>query len=118
MAHRQNCYPRLRHRLQYHSHWYHTQQVGNHRIFGPLPTIVQWYPGCCRHPLGCVRADHLCARGGKKGIHPGAHVGLHLIFWLVSAIAVVFEALFGVDSFYWPFATQEHVAFAFTCLLL
>lgn len=24
----------------------------------------------------------LCARGGKLGIHPGAHVGLHLVLWL------------------------------------
>ncbi|KAK1964447.1 hypothetical protein LY78DRAFT_704382 [Colletotrichum sublineola] len=60
----------------------------------------------------------ICARGGRKGIHPGAHVGLHLIFWLVFAIAVVCESLFRSYSFDWPFATYEHVALAFTCLLL
>ncbi|KAK2046093.1 hypothetical protein LZ31DRAFT_574774 [Colletotrichum somersetense] len=59
----------------------------------------------------------ICARGGRKGIHPGAHVGLHLIFCLAFTTAIVCEALF-CHSFYWPFAAQEHVALAFTCLLL
>ncbi|KAK1981763.1 hypothetical protein LZ30DRAFT_749831 [Colletotrichum cereale] len=60
----------------------------------------------------------ICARGGRKGIHPGAHVGLHLIFWLVFAIAVVCELLFAVYGIRWSFATRQHVALAFTCLLL
>ncbi|KAK2061978.1 hypothetical protein LY76DRAFT_337619 [Colletotrichum caudatum] len=59
----------------------------------------------------------ICARGGRKGIHPGAHVGLHLIFCLAFTTAIVCEALFSY-SFDWPFARQEHVALAFTCLLL
>ncbi|KAL2756390.1 hypothetical protein ACRALDRAFT_1081731 [Sodiomyces alcalophilus JCM 7366] len=34
----------------------------------------------------------LCARGGRVGIHPGAHVALHLLIWLVWAISLGFEA--------------------------
>ncbi|GKT50548.1 uncharacterized protein ColSpa_10729 [Colletotrichum spaethianum] len=63
----------------------------------------------------------VCARGGRIGIHPGAHVGLHLLFWLIFATAIVCESLnlyfigYYGDGF---IATQQHVALAFTCLLL
>ncbi|KAK1995667.1 hypothetical protein LX36DRAFT_724880 [Colletotrichum falcatum] len=59
----------------------------------------------------------ICARGGRKGIHPGAHVGLHLIFWMYfTTIAVIMTLLRGYSSD-WPFATEEHAALAFTYLL-
>ncbi|GKT54418.1 hypothetical protein ColTof4_13789 [Colletotrichum tofieldiae] len=63
----------------------------------------------------------ICARGGRKGIHPGAHVGLHLIFWPLFATAVALESLniyfldYGIEG---AVATMQHVALAFTCLLL
>ncbi|KAH6678776.1 hypothetical protein F5X68DRAFT_263771 [Plectosphaerella plurivora] len=36
----------------------------------------------------------LCARGGRTGIHPGAHVGLHLVFWMYLLVGLVFFAIF------------------------
>lgn len=29
----------------------------------------------------------VCVRKGRRGIHPGAHVALHLLFWLAFAVA-------------------------------
>ncbi|KAJ0165118.1 hypothetical protein CTA2_12320 [Colletotrichum tanaceti] len=66
----------------------------------------------------------ICARGGRRGIHPGAHVGVHLVFCPVLAAGIAFESLqlwfsgypdswYGGDSI----ATKQHVALAFTCLL-
>ncbi|KZL85055.1 hypothetical protein CI238_09711 [Colletotrichum incanum] len=63
----------------------------------------------------------ICARGGRKGIHPGAHVGLHLIFWPLFATAVACESLqlyFAGYGTRGVIATEQHVALAFTCLLL
>lgn len=67
----------------------------------------------------------ICARGGRRGIHPGAHVALHLVFCPVLAAGIAFESLqlwfsgypdswYGGDSI----ATKQHAALAFTCLLL
>lgn len=36
----------------------------------------------------------LCARGGKLGIHPGAHVAMHLIFWLYHAVGLAFFSIY------------------------
>jgi hypothetical protein len=36
----------------------------------------------------------ICVRRGHLGIHPGAHVGIHLILWLGFGIAV------GLDGYY------------------
>lgn len=37
----------------------------------------------------------LCARGGRTGIHPGAHVGLHLVFWMYLLVGLVFFGIWG-----------------------
>ncbi|CAM1506543.1 Fc.00g061840.m01.CDS01 [Cosmosporella sp. VM-42] len=42
----------------------------------------------------------LCVRGGHRGIHPGACVGLDLIIWLGFAIISILFGLFGYAS-YW-----------------
>ncbi|ROT36673.1 hypothetical protein SODALDRAFT_401571 [Sodiomyces alkalinus F11] len=66
----------------------------------------------------------LCARGGRVGIHPGAHVGLHLIIWLAWCVAVGFIAtrfaLFGyydVTGYGSVIDTQAAIV-AFSSLLL
>jgi hypothetical protein len=38
----------------------------------------------------------LCARGGRVGIHPGAHVGLHLVLWIYLALGLGSFATFAV----------------------
>ncbi|KAF6814319.1 hypothetical protein CMUS01_12659 [Colletotrichum musicola] len=61
-----------------------------------------------------------CARGGRKGIHPGAHVALHLLFWLVFAVAVGIQSTLiyfrdaDDDGYY---ANPADVVTAFTALL-
>ncbi|KAJ9130528.1 hypothetical protein NKR23_g12153 [Pleurostoma richardsiae] len=40
----------------------------------------------------------LCARGGYRGIHPGAHVALHLLIWIGWAVAVgIYSTLLSYD---------------------
>ncbi|KAM0321568.1 hypothetical protein ACHAQA_010058 [Verticillium albo-atrum] len=41
----------------------------------------------------------LCARGGKLGIHPGAHVALHLLIWLYWAVGIAFLCIFSIMGF-------------------
>lgn len=67
-----------------------------------LPVLIDWicYFGI---PFGALdmiwnAAELLthCARGSEsiypRGIHPGAHVGVHLIMWMGSAIGIGFAA--------------------------
>ena len=43
----------------------------------------------------------VCARRGRRGIHPGAHVALHLLLWLGLCVAVALNAiLFAAWSLY------------------
>ncbi|TDZ39263.1 hypothetical protein C8035_v006275 [Colletotrichum spinosum] len=35
----------------------------------------------------------ICARGGRRGIHPGAQVGVHLVLWLAFAAAAGVESI-------------------------
>lgn len=77
----------------------------------------------------------ICARGGRRGIHPGAHVGLHLIFWLCFAAAVGLQGTYiyfrDVDDYYYYSYSSRRQSFfrtkvvpmqntitAFTALLL
>ncbi|KAH6617423.1 hypothetical protein F5144DRAFT_499053 [Chaetomium tenue] len=45
-------------------------------------------------------AEGICilARGGRRGIHPGANVGLDLVLWLGLVVGTIFLWLFGVAS--------------------
>ncbi|OHE91434.1 hypothetical protein CORC01_13253 [Colletotrichum orchidophilum] len=67
----------------------------------------------------------ICARGGRRGIHPGAHVGLHLLFWLVFMVSTGWEAAnvyFRDDPRSWVYSSgqitsMQDAVLAFTALL-
>lgn len=84
----------------------------------------------------------VCVRRHRKGIHPGAHVGMHLILWLGFLVCVIFNSFttyynsvygsydyddddyyYGYSSYYNKAARQRYTAMAsavlaFSVLLL
>ena len=45
-------------------------------------------------------SDGICilARGGRRGIHPGANVALDLLLWMCCMVGVVIVSVFGITS--------------------
>ncbi|EEY15351.1 hypothetical protein VDBG_01460 [Verticillium alfalfae VaMs.102] len=64
---------------------------------GHLPLALSLPPACMCVLWETAEFITLCARGGKQGIHPGAHVGVHLVTWLYWALGIVCMGMF---SFY------------------
>ncbi|WYZ35314.1 hypothetical protein EsH8_I_001590 [Colletotrichum jinshuiense] len=65
------------------------------------------------------------ARGGRQGIHPGAHVSLHLLLWLFFMIAIIVEGIIvfrrGRPDFGWQFGqgvfALQNAVLAITAIL-
>ena len=80
-----------------------------------------------------VTADFvaICVSREQRGIHPGAHVALHLIIWLLAAVTVGFLGFYisysygsdtGTSEYFAPTGFKilliERTLLAFSCLLL
>ncbi|KAK1847978.1 hypothetical protein CCHR01_09412 [Colletotrichum chrysophilum] len=96
--------------------------------------VMSWLPAAVGIIWDTAELITICARGGRRGIHPGAHVGLHLIFWLCFAAAVGLQGTYiyfrDVDDYYYSYSSRRQSFFrtkvvpmqntitAFTALLL
>ncbi|KAE9574295.1 hypothetical protein CGMCC3_g9449 [Colletotrichum fructicola] len=96
--------------------------------------VMSWLPAAVAIIWDTAELITICARGGRRGIHPGAHVGLHLIFWLCFAAAVGLQGTYiyfrDVDDYYYSYSSRRQSFFrtkvvpmqntitAFTALLL
>ncbi|KAL0935814.1 uncharacterized protein CTRU02_208028 [Colletotrichum truncatum] len=73
--------------------------------YGALVLFFGGLIACCGAALAVIwdiaEFITICARGGRKGIHPGAHVALHLLFWLCFAATTAIQCihLFVRDEF-------------------
>lgn len=50
----------------------------------------------------------ICARGGQLGIHPGAHVALHLLLWLGFVANIVLNAFTVVSLAFLSYYYDEY----------
>ncbi|KAM0286402.1 hypothetical protein ACHAQH_000828 [Verticillium albo-atrum] len=62
------------------------------------PLILSLPPACMSLIWVTAEFITLCARGGKLGIHPGAHVGVTLITWMYWVLGIAFMCLFSIGG--------------------
>ncbi|KAK3374603.1 hypothetical protein B0H63DRAFT_452457 [Podospora didyma] len=67
-------------------------------IISSIPIMIVAGPGCLSIAWNVAEGICILARGGHRGIHPGANVGLDLIIWLGLAGADIGLWLIGIAS--------------------
>jgi hypothetical protein len=73
------------------------------------PAIIFFLPpACVAFVWNVAEGISILARGGRRGIHPGACVGVDLILWLGFLVASVMYILFGYG---WYFYTYGDIYF-------
>jgi len=82
--------------------------MAEHGVLGPLFYIIIFPPVALSLIWNVAEGICILARGGRRGIHPGANVALDLIIWLALTVIIIILWLMGLTSYLYDLADYSY----------